>query len=38
MVAMQHKAWFAIERMNHAEHQAVGWAIAQAVKERNDGN
>jgi hypothetical protein len=37
-VAMQHKGWFAMERLSPNEHQVVGWAIAQAVKELNDGN
>ena len=38
MVAMQHKAWFALERLTQAEHQIVGWAIHMAVQERANGN
>ena len=35
MVAVQGKAWFAIDRMTEAEHQTMGWCIAQALKERH---
>jgi hypothetical protein len=34
-VAIKHKAWFAIERMNPNEHAMLGWAIAQAVASAN---
>ena len=37
-VAIQSKAWLRLEGLTHAEHQAMGWAISMAVKDRNDGN
>jgi hypothetical protein len=34
-VAIKHKPWFAIERLNPNEHAVLGWAIAQAVASAN---